>query len=260
VLNVHEPYVPLTGWRWTLMGAWQRVQLGGLLLAADSACASTEAVAQRLSSRWLRTRLLHVPVGSNLPDMATARSSQRARLGHGDETLVVAVFGTRHPSRLLGYAVAAIHRIAEAGPETAVLNLGAGAPALPGLADSIPVLSPGFLEREDLARHLATVDLFLAPWTDGVSTRRGTLMAALQHGLPVLGTAGPLTGPALRDSGALELTPVGRPDLFARAAQRLAVDRPARLALGRAGRALYASTFDWPVIAGRILEACRPRT
>ena len=26
-LVVHEPYIPITGWRWLLMGAWQRIQL-----------------------------------------------------------------------------------------------------------------------------------------------------------------------------------------------------------------------------------------
>src|SRR5215216_705836 len=32
---VHEPYVPLSGWRWTLMGLWQRVQLQAIRLSAD---------------------------------------------------------------------------------------------------------------------------------------------------------------------------------------------------------------------------------
>jgi hypothetical protein len=32
---VHEPYVPMISWRWTLMGLWQRLQLAAIRLSAD---------------------------------------------------------------------------------------------------------------------------------------------------------------------------------------------------------------------------------
>ena len=238
------------------MGAWQRVQLVGLLISCDRAFASTEGVAARLRRAMLGKPVLPLPVGSNLPDMSS-RPIERAELGVPDETLLVALFGTGHPSRLLGYAVEAIRAVAATGRKVVALNLGAGAPPLAGLDESIRVLAPGLLEPSEVARRLAAADLFLAPWEDGASTRRGTLMAALQHGLPVVTTDGPLTGSMLRDSGAIALAPVDRPELFVRIATSLAGDPAARHALGKAGRELYDSAFDWPVIASRLLDACR---
>ena len=53
-------------------------------------------------------------------------------------------------------------------------------------------------------------------------------MSALQHGIAVVGTDGPRTDGLLRHSrDALLLIPVERPDLFAKAARRLAADQTA---------------------------------
>ena len=91
---------------------------------------------------------------------------------------------------------------------------------------------------------------------DGVSTRRGSVMAALQHGVAVIGTAGPLTDPVLRAAGAaIRLTEVGEPERFAAAAAALAADPAGRAALGAAGRDLYAREFDSAVTAARLRTA-----
>src|SRR5262249_28838598 len=77
-------------------------------------------------------------------------------------------------------------------------------------------------------------DLMLLPLTDGVSTKRGTLMAALAHGVPVVGLQGTRTDRILRGD-ALTLTPAGDPAAFARAAVALAGDPAALRAPGEAG-------------------------
>ena len=115
--------------------------------------------------------------------------------------------------------------------------------------------APGYLGTESIARRLAAADIFLSPLIDGVSTRRGTLMAALQHGLPIVGTAGPLTDSILLESGsALSLVAVGDRDGFADEVRRLADEAAERQSMRRAGRRLYERNFDWPVTAERILE------
>jgi glycosyltransferase involved in cell wall biosynthesis len=81
-------------------------------------------------------------------------------------------------------------------------------------------------------------------------------MAALQHGLPIVGTAGPLTDDALRYAPhALRLTPVDKPNAFVEAVCELARDAEARLRMGHAARALYEASFDWPVLAHRLVNA-----
>jgi glycosyltransferase involved in cell wall biosynthesis len=255
-LMVHEPYVPMLDWRWALMGLWHRSQLLALHSLADVVFASIDSWATMLGRLRPRKPAHHLPVGSNLPDMRGRRAEARARLGATDETVVVAAFGTAHPSRLLDYVVEAANAIASSGVPTLVQNLGAGAPALHGIQRTVRVSQPGYQSAAALAEHLAATDLFLAPFVDGVSTRRTTVMAALQHGLPIVGTDGQLTDRLFRASSrALRLLPVARRDLFADTALRLALRRDERETLGRAGRELYADHFDWAVIAAR-LRAC----
>jgi glycosyltransferase involved in cell wall biosynthesis len=104
------------------------------------------------------------------------------------------------------------------------------------------------LAPEDLAALVAASDLFLVPLIDGVSTRRTSAMAALQHEVAVVATVGHLTDSVLR-AGALALSPVGDRDAFATTAFELAADHPRRARLALAGRALYEQAFDWPTIA-----------
>jgi glycosyltransferase involved in cell wall biosynthesis len=179
-------------------------------------------------------------------------------LGIPDDTLVVAAFGTAHPSRMTGYIAAAANAIARQGRSVLLLNLGTGAPSL-DLDPAVQKIEPGPASAESVAAHLAASDLFLAAWVDGASTRRGTLMAALQHRLPVVTTVGPLTDSVLQEAGeALELVPGGRVELFAEAACRLAADPERRSRLGKAGRALYEQEFDWPVIVRRVISLLEP--
>jgi glycosyltransferase involved in cell wall biosynthesis len=255
-LMVHEPYVPMLDWRWTLMGLWQRSQLLALHACADVTFASIDAWVAMLGRLRPRKPAHHLPVGSNLPDMRARRAEVRANLGATNETVVVSAFGTAHPARQIDYVVEGANAVAGSGIPTIVQNLGAGAPDLQGLERSVRVSQPGYQSPAALAERLAATDIFLAPFVDGVSTRRTTVMAALQHGLPIVGTDGDLTDRLFRSSSrALQLVPVARRDLFADTALRLALRREERETLGQAARELYADYFDWPVIAMR-LQTC----
>jgi glycosyltransferase involved in cell wall biosynthesis len=260
-LMVHEPFVPMINWRWALMGLWQRGQLLALHALADVVFASIEAWTVMLAQLRPRRPAYHLPVGSNLPDMRPQRAQARELLGISDETFVIAAFGTAHPSRHLDYIVDTANVIAESGIEVALQNLGAGVPPLHGLGRRVHVSQPGYQAPAALAQCLAASDLFLAPFVDGVSTRRTTMMAALQNGLPVVATDGPLTDKILRNRPhALHLVPVARKAAFIEAAMELALTPSARDLLGRAARELYEEQFDWPVTATRLTSCLSSAT
>lgn len=255
VLITHELYVPMKGWRLTLMGAWQRAQLAALRSAADVVCVSIEAWTERLRRARPRRRTEHLPVGSNLPDRSASRKRERDRLGADDDALVIAAFGNTHESRLLDYVPTAVNAVASEHEPVIFLNLGADSPRLEGIDSAVEVIEPGRTSAEAVAGALAASDLFLGAWADGASTRRTSLMAALQHGLPVVSTQGISTDPLLcAADDALSLVPVGRSDLFAEVACRIALDRDVRRRMGAAARDLYRLRFDWPVTARRLLE------
>jgi glycosyltransferase involved in cell wall biosynthesis len=255
-LTVHETHVGVTDWRSALMGSWQRIQLLALRTLADLIITPTEAWAGPLRRSLPRRPVHHIPVGSSLPDMGRFRSAERRRLGMGEEAVGLAAFGTGHPSRLISSIEHAALAVARAGHSVVMLNLGAGTPSLRRLDGVIPMHTPSRLDPEPLARRIAAADIFLAPYVDGVSTRRTTVMAALQHGVPVVGTYGESTDAVLRNAApALQLVPACDPRAFSEAAVALANDKDLRARASKAARELYRAAFDWPVVTEQLLEA-----
>jgi glycosyltransferase involved in cell wall biosynthesis len=253
-LMCHEVYPPFALGPAIVAALAQRLQLAAITRSADLVFASTTAGIARIR-RWSpATEAKHLPVGSNLPDARARRHEGRGRLSMTDGDLVIAAFGTDHPSRPLDYIRQAIEVIA-AERRIYVLNLGLGAFDL-DLPTEIRSLRPGMLAAEDLALHLAAADLCLLPYSDGASTRRGTLAAALQHELCVVTTYGHNTDPVLASSG-LCLTPVGSREAFAAAALSFARDPVARRTAAQTGRALYERTFAWSAVADRLLMLLR---
>jgi glycosyltransferase involved in cell wall biosynthesis len=250
---VHEPFVPLINCRWFLMGIWQRFQLALVSATADVVFASIEPWAEMLASRPPWRPVEHLPVGSNFPDRRSDRAAARIRMGIDEDTLVVATMGRDHPTWRGEEVTAAVNAIADRDHRVVLLVLGADAPMVSGVDRRVFVQAPGYLTDGELATSISAADLFLAPILDGISTRRGTLMVALQHELPVVGSSGDSTDSVLLDSpDAIRLCPARDVAAFANTALCLAGNPDERRALGVAARLLYEQHFDWPIIADRL--------
>lgn len=258
VVMVHEAWVDVVDLRTMLVGLWQRLQLRSLLCLCDAMMASTESVTQELGQR-----AAHVPVGSNITPAAVSREEARNGLGLNGE-LTVGLFGRDHESRALDHAEVAIAALVEARgvEQITVMNLGADAPPIEVPA-GVRLHCPRRIDEESLSLRLLAADLILLPFSDGVSTKRSTMMAALAHGTAVAGVAGRRTDRLLSEAAsAVSLTPVGDLPAYARSAVVLADDAVRRKALAANGRELYASRFDWPVTARRVaavIDAAAPR-
>ena len=250
---VHEAFVPINSFKTLVMGVWQRLQLRALLLTADVVMATT--------SSWIRLlpsgcRVVAIPAGSNLPDHRERREQSRLALGVESDQLVLASFGSDHPSFLLDRVVGAANAVAAARGSVKLLCLGAGARTVTGLDARVELYRPGRQAGDDLATDLSACDIYLSPLSDGLSTRRTTLVAALQHGLPVVGTDGSRTEPELRSEvRAIHWTPANEPTRFADAALEMSGNAALRQRCAAAARELYDRTFAWDVIARRVLAA-----
>lgn len=252
LVMIHEPYVPIRGWRSALMGGWQRTQLAALLSVSDRILVSSEEWRTRLPR--FTAGAIHAPVPSLLPDRRARREAIRRKLSVEGHELVVGTLSSGHPSHLTPLAEAAVARIAASGRQTMLLLLGAGArPAT--VPANVRVVRPGQQPSEDLAAHVAACDLFLAPLVDGVSTRRTSMMAALQHEVAVLGTATPATDQVFYKTDAVRTVAAADAEGYANAAHALAADDPGRRALGIAGRGLYEASFAWDRTAALVREA-----
>ena len=238
----------------------------------------------------LAPRLHLLPIGSNIPPLtgearAVARARTRAALGVGPDTVVVAYFGLVGASKGVDTLLDAFaHASAdaslaarEAGGDLRLLLIGgeasvtdgahfggagdlAGAIRARGLAGRVTVT--GALDTNAVAAHLAAADLAALPYRAGASWRRGSLLAALAAGLPVVTTT-PAPGydaagalPALTDgSDVLLVLPTDPPALTAALGQ-LAGDAALRGRLADGALAL-AARFDWATIAAAHLDLYR---
>lgn len=248
---VHEAWVAMDTWRTGLMGAYQRIQLRSLLLLADVVAVSMESLTRRFGAR-----AVHLPVGSNIAPIAMSREEARRQLQVDDNELVIALFGTSNPHRMLEHAEAALKAlVTERGAgNLRVLNLGIGARSL-RVPPQLRVHTPGALPTEDVSRCLRASDVLLLSFSDGVSTRRTTLMAGLAHEVPIVAVRGVSTDPILVDHPeAIALTPVGDREAFARTVVDITRDPEWLRNMGSAGRRLYESHFDWPVTAERLVN------
>lgn len=264
-LMVHEVRYPFwlrdRPWRWVLTVAHRRM-IRDALAAADRVFHTTVANGddlRRLDPRPGRP-VVWLPVPSNVPvvDDPVGVAEARARLAPGART-VVGSFGTYGGDRIgsvLGEALAAL--LAGRDDRVGVLIGRGGDRCAADLRERHPALggrlvAPGGQPAGAVSRLLQACDLMVLPYSDGVSTRRGTVMAALAHGLPTLTTSGENTEAFWAESDAVALVPTG-PGLgrrLADAAEALLAEASRRTALGVAARALYDRRFA----LGRTLSA-----
>lgn len=255
MMAVHEAYVPVKDLRSLLMSAWQRAQLRILLALSHGAVAMTEQLAHDLSRGWPSRCVKHVPVGSNLPDERAARHAARVAGGY-EERLVIATFTSGHETHLHGHVVRAAEAVVRVSPRPVVLLLLGTKNVLPSEVPALErTVAPGYLDDRSLASALSTADVFLAPFADGATTRRTTLMAALQHGIATITTRSDRTDAVLTATEALAFAEPNDAEGFAAQSVRLAANAMARKEQALAARVLYDSHFSWPVVCAGLRSA-----
>ncbi len=251
--TVHEPMAWPINWKLRLMNVWQGPLLRAVCRASDKLFVVVGRWAKQYR-RWFGPHeAIHLPVGSNVPLAELTSEEARRLLELDDRTVVMAVFGQGHHSQLWELAGSAVRQARSQGANIVVLHLGPRVPRLEVAFAGLPIRSYGYLPAREVAQRLRATDVFLAPFADGVSTRRTTMMAALQHGLAVVGTRGVATDDVLLDAhDALLLTECGDEAGFTRAVIQLASDPLLRSRLGSAAEWLYQQHFRWEMIAAKL--------
>jgi glycosyltransferase involved in cell wall biosynthesis len=252
----HEDFVPVTSWKNAIMTTWQRGQFWMLGRLADHIFFSIAPWVEKYQSWFPGTPVHHLPVGSNMPLVEVKRDAIRRKLGFNDSTFVLGVFGSLHASRLLGHIRAAAEMVAHQNHDFSLLYIGPHGEAFQNVMGKFPVLNAGRLSAEDVSRYMQAMDVHLTPFIDGASTRRGSFMAGLQHGIPTVATQGPLTDDLLRnaDGTAFYLAPVAHPDKFAKLVSALSQDASKRTTVGRAGQKFYNHHFSFDVVSKTLLH------
>jgi glycosyltransferase involved in cell wall biosynthesis len=254
-LMVHETYVPAWPWRFTVMRSWQQPQFAVLVRMAEALFVSTERWTPQIQP-WTRKRCSLLPVGSNLPRCSLTKAEAKARLGFPPDALLLGTFGFGHISKRTEWVITAARRICQRLPQTQLLNVGKINDLLPSACRPAPVHQPGLLPGPEASVSLRAMDVFLAPFLDGVSPRRGSVVAAFQHGVPVCSTFREYTDRFLFEfaSPAFSLTPSNDERRFTQSALVMA-EKAVRLPnLGDDLVRFHDKYFAWPIIAQFLVQ------
>jgi len=109
---------------------------------------------------------------------------------------------------------------------------------------AVRIAATGALPAVELSMAIASCDVMMQPYPDGVTSRRTTMMAALDHARAIVTTQASFTEPLWRQSGAVALVPVGDPTAFASTVCDLTGNENRRRRYEIAAKALYANRFD----------------
>ena len=264
-----------------------RLAANRLLARSSHAAIFTELSDLELAGPGVHGRV--VPIGSNVdrqPETEPSLTDVRRLLGLDDEAFVVGYFGFLNPSKGVPTLLEAIGKVAARRPERSVrlvligAETGASNPTDLAQARAVhraieqeqlgkTIVRTGYLDSPDLSATLLACDAIALPFVDGASARRGTLMAALAHGLPIVSTlparTSPLAGPpgfwlgagpsavAVRDGDAILLVPPDDAGALAAALLRLADDPALRARLAERAGAI-AARIAWPSLAQETRE------
>lgn len=245
--EVVYPWSPRAPLRHQVLAGTTRIMLRLVAGAADRMFVSIPTWAEHLPAR-IRDRAEWRPVPSNFPTEVPAEAVARVRAELG-EGLLLGHFGT-YGALLSGPLERVLVPLLRADPRRRVLLLGRGSNAWrEGLAHRHPELSRQLLSRDSLepdalTAHLAACELLVQPYVDGVSTRRGTTMASLGLGRPLVTNTGHLTEPLWRGLGAVALVEGTDPAPLIQAAEHLLANPEERAALGARAAEVYREQFS----------------
>lgn len=253
----HETYVPAWPWKFTVMRLWQWPQFVALTRLAHAIFVSSERWIGQIHACTPRAVCIHLPVGSNLPRCPHSSAEARQRLGIGPETKVLGAFGSGHVSKLSRLVSVAAEAVGSRYPDTILLSVGKGGQALRAECAGVANFrDEGPLPPEEAALRIRAMDVMLAPFADGLATRRGSAIAALQHGVSVCSTVTRWTDRLLVDPpwAGIRLCAPDQPDVYARNALDLVAQPPSDEEI----RQRHDAVFGWPNIAGRLLAFLEP--
>ncbi len=248
----HETFMLYPGLRYRIMRFYQERQFRKLLEVADLAFYSSSKWADQHRSIGVDCSALTLPVGSNLPLSQLDPHDAKRRLGFDDSDFVCSVFGGSHVSRMfdrVDVAVSAISKSFLGKRRTRLIYIGDSDRRWK--VDDTAIHCLGRLSAQSAADAIAASDLMINPFLDGISTRRGSAMAALQHGVPVLTTKGHNTEEVWGQESMRSVCMVDIAEL-----DRIWSDNAARFANqvsdSQGGMrwditAFYRRNFDWPI-------------
>ncbi len=204
-------------------------------------------------------RAVFIPVGANLPEPETAWTIGR---GESKRLPAVAVFGITGGEGGLWEIASiseALHIVTERLGKLRLVvmgrNSGTAEKALKNLMGSLPVevTALGLLPAEEIVRQLGACDVLLFVRGE-ISSRRGSAIAGIACGLPVVAFEGPETASPITEAG-VAFADRKRQRGLGETLLKVLSDGEYRASLAERSRHAQTAYFSWKAIAERYAKA-----
>ncbi len=246
------------------------------MLWANSALVFVHPRDQELASRWAPLsagRSTFIPIASNVPALPAdenRRQKVRRELGLGDDERVAVFFGEVRPDKglqILLDAAESMHRRGIPARALVISTIGTHAHELSSYErEMMARLATGSREGwaklaraetpERVAEVLQCAEAAAFPFTLGAAENRGSIMAAVVNGVPVLTTRGTSTPPNYEIEYGVETVAAGDAEAFASRLEALLTLPAERESLAAKARRA-GGRFSWNSVADQTIEVYR---
>ena len=233
---------------------------------ADGVIVTNRADEGVVRDAWRVESVQQIPIGSNITvhDVSAEIVRQtRTSLGLSQNDVLLGYFGFLNESKGADTLIDALaqlpdnHHLVFIGGQTGASDPANNATFLDSIRARISdhglanrVHWTGFVDDAQVSAYLKSADLITLPYKDGVSLRRGTLMATLAHGCPLITTHG---DPELKHQENCWLVGVENSAELAQAIRSLTNNPSLRTQIAANAQTL-AQSFTWDKIAAQTLD------
>jgi len=263
VSTVHEPFIPFyLSFKLILLSIFQRITIFFACNFSHRVVVVAERWRNVLKRAGVFKKIEFIPVGANIPYREFSNEEKlkiRKTLGANENSYIIGSFGTLHVSKNFQWILDALKNLNEKGFEYRFIWIGGNLKDEKigqlkkeintfGLDDKI--IFTGYLESEEIQRFLSIVDIFIAPYIDGVSGRRTTVITAMQYGLPIVTTKSEFTERIFLDGVNIKLVDKDADSYnFSQNIQLLLIDIELRHKISEGAVRTYREKFCWDIIA-----------
>jgi glycosyltransferase involved in cell wall biosynthesis len=212
---------------------------------------------------WLQEndpKAAFIPIGANIPELTGEAPALPRR---GEKTVAVFCFSPGHHRHLeIGDMVYAARTAQRNGESVHLMILGRGSQEIESevreaLAGSgVRVSATGIQPAREIAKKLSDCDALLFV-SGNIAQTRGSALAAVACGIPIVGYGGAVEGTPLAEAGVV-LSPYRERQAFADALARVLSDHSLNSELRRRSTEAHRKHFSWDVIAEKFVASCGP--
>ena len=254
--EVAFPFKPGQPWKHDLLAVVHRLMAWIVLRSASHSFTSNAPYLDLLSRLSSNDRISLLRLFSNVPFDKTGNEAKKARMRLGERSNVVGIFSsfTSEITALLEETLPAV--LEHSGCQ--IFLIGPGSRFIEQFSRSHPKFkhrfhTSGRVNALEAGPYLQACDVLLQIYPDGACAARGTLVAALASGVPVVTTAGPFTEPVLKDGGVFAIADRD-PASIREVLHELLADPALAAHIGATGKNLYATEFDVPVTVRQLRQ------